>query len=451
MGAEHGGIQSLNVDGADLLVAAHPGVLALEQIDPEIRPIPLKTRGDAKSLVSESPPDGAIAVRREIFLDRGRSNFLFDCRVSAQNTSEKAERVQLRLVAYRPLHIAHPGDRQFLYGSAVIGDKLEKLEARTGRPQQFSQMPRRITSQGKSHVLILSPREAEGMFHVEHSPTGETIGWIELPRAILDPGEEVSWNFQVYAGPMAMGVLAKAGVEDAIRFGAFSAVTKVLLRFLSWSNRWLHNYGLAICFLSIAVWLPFAPLTFYGMRMSNRTMQKMAVLKPQEARIRKEHKNNPQQAQRELMELYRKHGVNPASGCIGCLPFLFTWPIYIGLFQVLNRAPELRGAGFLWIHDLSSPDKLIRFPTEIPFLGDGLNILPVLATVATYFQQKAMQPAAATMTDEQKAQQQVMKFLPVMLLIFFYGLPSGFMLYWVVNSALMAGQQLLVRRSTAAS
>ena len=329
----------------------------------------------------------------------------------------------------------------------MVGGKPEKLAVRQGHPKQFSQMPEWVSSQGKSHAIIVSPGQTGGMFHVEQLTDGETVGWVELPRAILAPGEEISWMFRIYAGPLEMSALREAGVEGAISFGVFSGVTKLLLRFLSWSYGWLHNYGLAICFLSLAVWLPFAPITFWGMRVSSQTMQKMAELKPQEARIRKEHKGNPQQAQKELMELYRRHKVNPASGCIGCLPFLFTWPVYIGLFQVLNRAPELRGAHFLWIRDLSAPDLLVRFPTEIPLLGAGLNILPILATAATFFQQQAMQASTVAMSEEQKAQQQMMKFFPIMLLVFFYNLPSGFMLYWVVNSGLMAGQQILVKRS----
>ncbi len=450
VGKEHGGIQSLEVDQEDLLRSAFPGILQMEQIEPAVGPVPFRTRQEETALVSEAALEGgALSVRREIRPGGGESKFLLDCRVSVRNAAEKPEKVQLRLIAYRPLHFRHHGDQQFLFGSASFEGEPEKLQARPGRPQQFSQVPSRIASQGKSHATILSPGQTGGTFHVEQSAkaTGGAVGWIELPRAVLSPGEEVTWVFQLYAGPLAMGALREAGVEDAISFGAFSGVTKLLLRFLSWSNGWLHNYGLAICFLSIAVWLPFAPLTQLGMRMSSKTMHKMAELKPQEARIRKEHKSNPQQAHREIMELYRKHGVNPASGCIGCLPFLFTWPIYIGLFQVLNRAPELRGAGFLWIRDLSAPDRMISFPTALPLLGDGLNVLPILATVATFFQQKAMQPPAAVVSDEQKVQQQMMKFFPLMLLVFFYGLPSGFMLYWVVNSALMAGQQILVRRA----
>lgn len=450
VGRERGGIQSLAVDGVDLLLSAHPGILQVEQLEPGVGPLPFRSRLEGGVLVSEvALADEGVTLRRELSPEGQRSPFLLSCRISARNDSAKPAKVQLRLTAYRPLQVGtHPGEAQFLYGSASVGGKPEKLTARPGRPQQFSQVPAWISSQGKSHALLVTPGQPEGMFHVEQSVQGQTAGWIELPRVVLDAGEGVSWSFQVYAGPMAMRALRQAGVEGAISFGAFSGVTKFLLRFLSWSNGWLHNYGLAICFLSVAVWLPFAPLTFVGMRMSGRTMQKMAELKPQEQRIRKEHKANPAQAQRELMELYRRNSVNPAAGLIGCLPFLFTWPVYIGLFQVLNRAPELRGAAFLWIRDLSSPDKLLRFPTAVPLLGDGLNVLPILATAATFIQQKAMQPSAAGMTDEQKAQQQMMKFFPLLLLIFFYGLPSGFMLYWVVNSALMAGQQLLVRRAT---
>ena len=175
-------------------------------------------------------------------------------------------------------------------------------------------------------------------------------------------------------------------------------------------------------------------------------MKQMAALKPQEARIRQEHKRNPDQMHRELMQLYKKHGVNPASGCIGCLPFLFTMPIYIALFQVLTRAPELHGAKFLWIRDLAGPDGMILLPFRAPFLGDRLNVLPIAATVATYFQQAMMQPPVGEVTPEQKAQQDMMKFFPIMFLFLFYNLPSGFMLYWVVNSTLTVAQQFAADR-----
>ena len=187
------------------------------------------------------------------------------------------------------------------------------------------------------------------------------------------------------------------------------------------------------------------------MKISQETMRKMADLKPQEIRIRKEHENNPQKIQQELMQLYRKHKVNPASGCIGCLPLLLTWPIYLALFQVLNRAPELQGASFFWIRDLSAADAFIRFPVSLPLLGESLNILPLLSTTLYFFQQNAMPQPKGDLTEEQKVQRQMMKIMPLVLLAVFYNMPSGFMLYWVINSGLMTGQQILLARVAAAA
>jgi YidC/Oxa1 family membrane protein insertase len=364
-----------------------------------------------------------------------------------KNEGKDPQKVALKVLAYRPLKTADDHEKQFLGGSVVLSGKEHRFSAHEAT-KTFKGTPSRVMSQGRSYATILTADSPEGMFHVEHLQNGNAIGWIELPEKTVAPGRQIQYDFKLYTGPIAIGSLKEAGLEDAASFGAFSGITKILLQFLTWGHNRLNNYGLAICLLAVAVWLPFAPLTWYGMRASQQTMHKMALIKPQEARIRKEHSGNPTKTQQELMALYRKHGVNPASGCIGCLPFIFTMPIYIALFQVLNRAPELRGASFLFVKDLSSPDQLLPLPFALPLLGAHLNILPVVSTVFSFIQQKAMQPPqVGELTEEQKIQQQMFKFMPVMFLFLFYNLPSGFMIYWVINSMLTSAQQLLVRRS----
>ena len=167
-------------------------------------------------------------------------------------------------------------------------------------------------------------------------------------------------------------------------------------------------------------------------------MQKMGEIKPKETRLRKEYKNDPQKLQSELLQLYKKEGVNPAAGLIGCLPLLFQMPVYIALFQVLNRAPQLRGERFFFIQDLSSPDRLI--------LGK-VNLLPLIAAVAMFFQQRFMQRPSENMSEEEKAQQSVMKFMPLMFGLFFYNLPSGFLLYFLTSTSLTIAQYVAFKRS----
>lgn len=448
VGERSGGIRSIQVDGAQVLAGAMSGMMEMEEAS-TAEGILLRSRIEGDSLVSEGAlRNGTVLVRRILRPGSYASDFRLEGELEFVNGSNQEQDLQIRVVAYRPLHAVSKADAAFLAGKASVGGKLENLAVAAGRSKRLSGAPSWVASYGKSHLVVFRPEVADGLFHVEHpAGAGAAVGWLELPAMKLPPKQTLPWRFYLYAGPTSLEALRAAGMEEALSFGPFSEVTRFLLGILNKSYGWLHSYGLAICLLSVAVWLPFAPITWYGTLASQRTMKKMAALKPQEARIRKEHSNNPSQIQRELMGLYRKHGVNPAGGCLGCLPFLFTWPIYIALFQVLNRAPELRGARFLWIRDLSAPDALIRFPTSLPLLGEGLNILPVISTALAFVQQKMMAPTQTAMTEEQRIQQQMFRFFPLLFLVLFYHLPSGFMLYWVVNSLLMSGQQLLVARS----
>lgn len=444
VGRSSGGIRDLTFDGQVLLQGAQPGWLEIRS--PEGQPVPFSTRQKDGGLVSEATSaEGSLQWIRSIVPSNRLPGRLWEISVEASNRSGDAQKLSGQIVLYRTLHAASAEEQRFLSGLAREQEKQVDLRLKPGMQKRFDEIPSLVAAQGKSHTLVVKPLGNSGMFHVEHFPGQGEIGWIELAGEIA-PGSSRQWRFELYVGPLEMDSLREAGMDQAVSFGAFSGITLVLLRFLNWSYGWLHNYGLAICFLSLAVWLPFSPITWYGMRMSTRTMEKMAAVRPQEERIRREHASNPSKMNQELLQLYRKHGVNPASGCVGCLPVLLTMPVYIALFQVLNRAPELRGAGFLWVKDLAAPDAVIRFPTALPLIGASFNLLPILATVATYYQQQLMQRQPTQLTEEQRIQQQIFKFFPLFLLIFFYQLPSGFMLYWVANSVFMVTQQLLILR-----
>ena len=450
VGLSRGGISTLEVDHEPLLEQAVPGLMEVRWGEPNPEPVRFESRLSDGMLLSEgSVSAGGVRIQREI-LREGDNSFNLRCRIRVLNESKEAQPTHLQVVIYLPLHTPkEPSARYRPSATFYLDGKSQAISVGAGQTRSFPRVPEWVASQGKSHVVIVQIPAGEGVFHVEHSTGGRVEGWLELPSQEIPAGEHREWEFPLYVGPMALEPLKKAGLEEALSFGAFSGIARWLLKFLDWNYNRLHNYGLAICLLSIGVWLPFSPLTWYGRWLSTQTMRKMAAIKPQEARIRKEYKDKPDEMHRELMQLYRKHGVNPASGCVGCLPLLFTWPIYIALFQVLTRAPELRGAHFFWIRDLSGPDGLIPLPFQVPLLGSRLNVLPIAATVATYFQQMLMQPQdPGLITDEQKTQQQMMKFFPLIFLVMFYQLPSGFMLYWVVNSVLTVGQQLLADRLT---
>ena len=124
---------------------------------------------------------------------------------------------------------------------------------------------------------------------------------------------------------------------------------------------------------------------------------------------------------------------------------LLQLPIFWALYQALIRSIALKGAHFLWIKDLSEPDRLFILPSSLPFIGDQINILPVLMGIGMFVQQKL---TSGSMAGSQAEQQKLMLILfPIMFVFIFYHMPSGLVLYWFVNSILMLLYQLKIHRN----
>jgi len=161
-------------------------------------------------------------------------------------------------------------------------------------------------------------------------------------------------------------------------------------------------------------------------------MKEMQVLQPKVEELRKLYKDNPQRMNKEVLELYREHKVNPFGGC---LPLLLQMPIFFALYQALLRSAALKGAKFLWIKDLSEPDRLWLIPFSLPILGNEVNILPILMTIGMFIQQKISPQSASSASSEQ--QKMMVVLMPLLFGIIFYHMPAGLVLYWFVNSTLM--------------
>lgn len=153
-------------------------------------------------------------------------------------------------------------------------------------------------------------------------------------------------------------------------------------------------------------------------------MKDMAAIQPKVAALRKKYAGDREKMNRELMNLYKEHQINPFGGC---LPMLAQIPVFIALFNVLYTTIDLRQAPFMfWIQDLSDKD---------PFY-----VLPVIMGISMFFQQWT-QP-----TTMDPMQAKIMLFLPVIYTFFFLNFPSGLVLYWLVNNILTIGQQYLMNR-----
>jgi YidC/Oxa1 family membrane protein insertase len=178
--------------------------------------------------------------------------------------------------------------------------------------------------------------------------------------------------------------------------------------------------------LTLFIKILFFPLTYS----STKSMSKMAELQPKVKALRAKYKKSKTDiAQRremneEMMKLYKEHGVNPAGGC---LPMLIQIPIFIGFFNLLRNAIELRHSPWtLWIQDLSVKD-----PTYI---------LPLLMGGTQFISQKM------TPTSADPSQAKMMLIMPVVMTVFFLQFQSGLVLYWLTSNVLQIGQQYIMNR-----
>lgn len=262
-------------------------------------------------------------------------------------------------------------------------------------------------------------------------------GTINFDARTIAPGETFTRQAAYYVGPREYASVRNLGnsQDEVMEFGMWSWLCKILVVSLKWIYRVIPNYGVAIILLTFIIRLIFWPVTHRG----TESMKKMQALQPQMKELREKFKDKPQKLQQEMMALYKEHKVNPFLG--GCLPMLIQIPVFIALYNILRSDIGLRFAGFLWVADLSEAENLLV--GTLPF-GLALNLLPIYMAVTMAWQQK-LTPAAGD-----PAQQKMMMFMPLIMLLFFYSLPSGMVLYWSVNQTMMIVQLLWQKRRSAA-
>jgi len=247
---------------------------------------------------------------------------------------------------------------------------------------------------------------------------------------------------QIYVGPKKYSILHGLGHDlDRVVWFASSGFMYVLAKWLFLALLWLHdhvlpNYGVSIILATVALRAGFFPLNQYSMVKMRKTSAQMQKIQPKIKAIQAKYKKSKDAQARvkmnqETMDLYKREGVNPFGGMSGCLPMLVQLPVLYAFYNVLVVAVELRGAPFFgWIHDLT--------------LKDPFYVTPILMGVSMLVQQ-TMTPTAGV----DPTQRRMMMILPVVFTVMFINLPSGLVLYWLVNNVLGIGQQWLVNRHVA--
>ena len=225
-----------------------------------------------------------------------------------------------------------------------------------------------------------------------------------------------------------------------IDWGWFYFFTKPLFFVIDYLFKFSGNFGIAIVLITLAIRIIFFPLANY----SFRSMAKMKAVQPEMVRLKELHKDDKVKLQQEMMALYRKEKINPASGCLPILIQILFSLQFINAFISL----EMRHQPFFgWIQDLSAKDPTTIFNLFglIPWDPPGfliIGIWPILMGLTMYLQQK-LNPAPAD-----PIQAKIFAFFPLFLTIILAPFPSGLVVYWTVNNILTIAQQWVIMRQT---
>ncbi len=281
-------------------------------------------------------------------------------------------------------------------------------------------------------AALLSPGEDQLVDRTIESATQDLIGPDRAEKSDvsviltskeleLAKGASVVHHYNLFAGPKRPEFVD----GDVLNYGWFSVISRMLLRVLHAVHAMTGSYAMAIFCLTVLVRTCVLPLSIK----QARSAAKMQELQPEIAALKEKYGNDKEKMARAQMELFSRHKYNPFAGC---LPVFFQIPVFIGLYQALSHAVELRMAQFLWIDNLAAPDHLFTLPFAIPFLGNQFNLLPLITVCLFVVQQKMFMPPP--MNEEQEMQYKMMNFMTIFMGFMFYKVPAGLCLYFITSS-----------------
>ncbi len=282
-----------------------------------------------------------------------------------------------------------------------------------------------VALQDKYFLSVLMPQGA-------HAAVAKKEGEKLVSAGVRMPSSSAGATtiLQVYAGPKEYDTLRSlnVGLEETIDFGWFifgswsvvKAVAKPIFYVLRFINDYTHNYGVTIILLTMGIKMLFVPLQYK----SYKSMKQMQVIQPKVQALQEKYKDDRDKLNKELINLYRDHKVNPVGGC---LPMVLQMPVFVALFNILYMTIDLRQAPFVgWITDLS--------------VQDPWYVLPIIMGASMVIQQKI------TPTTMDPTQAKIMLVLPVFMTFLFINFPAGLVLYWLTNNVLTIGQQMVTER-----
>jgi YidC/Oxa1 family membrane protein insertase len=415
----------------------------------DTRPGTYEARKDTLSIqYTYSNGTGGEILRTFIFYP---DKYNYDLIVEVKDPAALGFERKYSLVWETPIGVAEPNpktDYDAMEAVAMLGGSREKLaDFKDGKLNQSltgSTTWAGLRNKYFANVMIPKDRAADGAFaegtemKVE-LPEGSakekkiTVG-MDMPFASVPMVKD---SFTVFVGPLDYMLMAKydVGLQDMLDIGTTPVIGWIIKPFaigIMWLLPKMYavipNYGFVIIIFALLVKIVTLPLSMK----SFRSMQAMKDIQPKIEELKKKYKKDPQAMNKEMMALYKVHGVNPMSGCLPMIPQM---PLFFALFSVFRSTILLRDAPFIWfINDLS------RGATSFT---DPYIVLVVVMIVAQYLSQKVTMGAQ----QQQKAFQYIM---PLFMGFIFYKFAAGLVLYWTCFSLFSLLDYVLFKRKKAA-
>ncbi len=245
--------------------------------------------------------------------------------------------------------------------------------------------------------------------------------------------------FDLYLGPKRADLMDAIDARPVMNYGWWHRVSAALIWVLTFFHHTLHlPYWMCIILLTCCVRGLMFPISMK----QTAGAAKMKEIQPELTELRKKYAKEPEKFARAQRELFQKHNHNPFAGC---LPVFLQLPIFIGLYNALYYAIDLRLARFLYIDNLAAPDALFQFPGPIPLVGwHEFNLLPILTCGLFLVQQKMFLPPAET--EEQRLTNKMMNFMTIFMGFMFYKSPAGLCLYFMASSLWGIAERKLLDR-----
>ncbi len=274
------------------------------------------------------------------------------------------------------------------------------------------------------------------------------ISYIETEALEAQPNKQISNKVDIVIAAKEVDVIDEykeklnlPKFDLVIDWGWFRWIVRPIFFLNDYFFKLAGNYGVAIILITVCLRLVFFPLNNYAFR----SMSRMKILQPEMARLKEVHKDDKMKLQQAIMQLYKKEGVNPVSGCV---PILISIPFFFAIYKMLFVTIEMRHQPFFgWITDLSEKDMTSIFNLFglIPWTPPDFMIigaLPILMGLTMWAQQK-LNPA-----PQDEIQKKIFMFFPVFLTVILAPFPSGLVLYWTANNILTMAQQYVIMKRT---